>query len=531
MPVSPEHIVGRWLRKMGIIISPSLLKEQLNSHPDYPSLRSISDCLDNLGIDNAALVIDKERLNEVPLPFLAHDMARNRFIIIENTIEQISENTEFNKHWNGTALLAEKPEGWRNEENEKQIKAGRKKNQNTFFAVSLIILLVGLSLLNGFSWQMAGLLVTVLAGLGIAALIVQHELGISNEITEQLCSTGKNTDCDAVMHSKGSKLGKWLSPIAIGWADAGIIFFSSFLVTLVVAIYTGYTAVTGVLAVLSAAAIPFTFFSLYYQWRVIKKWCPLCLLTIAVLWLQFFLLFPALEGLIIDFIAAAFTSFVFISTAIIWLLLVKPALEKNKEFTDNNFRLLRFKNNYLVFEGFLYKQRKIDVTPFENDLQLGNPDAPVQIMVACNPYCWPCAKTHEVLHEFACKTDIGFTIRLTPKTNNREDKTTIAAEYLLQLLNGKGGEYKRQALHDWYSWMDVEKFKKQYVLSEINDVKVQLKQHEDWNREAKIEFTPTIFINGYELPKQYKATDLKNIIKNVEQNIETAVAETELTPA
>jgi uncharacterized membrane protein len=321
----PEHIVGRWLRKMGIVVSPSLLKEQLNTHPDYPSLLSISDCLDNLGIDNAALVIDKERMNEAPLPFLAHDTARSRFIIIENIREHISENTEFSKYWNGAALLAEKPECWRNEENEKQLKADKKKIQNIFLAVLLMIWLAGLSLLNAFSWQLAGLLLTAIAGLAVSVLIIQHELGISNEITGQLCGAGKNMDCNAVMNSEGSKIGKWLN-----WADAGVLFFSSFLISLEAAIYTGSTAVITVLAFLSAAAIPFTVFSLYYQWRVVKKWCPLCLLTIAVLWLQFSLLFPFLVSLTININAAAFVSIVFISSAIIWLMLLKPALEQNK---------------------------------------------------------------------------------------------------------------------------------------------------------------------------------------------------------
>lgn len=145
-----------------------------------------------------------------------------------------------------------------------------------------IFALATFSLINGCTWQTAALLGTTLGGFVVAISIVQQELGISNDLTERLCHAGKNTDCDAVMHSKGSRFAKQLA-----WADAGIIYFTGYSLLLVTAFYNNSAGSIYLLALLSVATIPFTLFSLYYQWRVVKKWCPLCLMTVAVLWVQF----------------------------------------------------------------------------------------------------------------------------------------------------------------------------------------------------------------------------------------------------
>ena len=522
MPAKPEQTVGRWLSGMGIQISPALLKKKLQSHTEYPSLLSITDTLDELCIDNAALQIDKERLQEVPLPFLAH--YGNEFLVITDIQTQVGGKPEFEKNWNGTALLAEKPDNWRNEENEKALAKENKRRQINLVSILAFAVLGGFSLYFGHSWQGAGLLLTGITGFAVAILIVQHELGISNELTEQLCAAGKNTDCDAVLHSKGSHLSKWLN-----WADAGIIYFSSYLLLLVILLYTGNTDGIFLPAVLSCAAVPFTLFSLYYQWRVVKKWCTLCLLTVAILWVQFALMLPAILTLwnsdflnIISVNNLLLAAFILAGISAAWILALKPELKRNSELEKTNFSLLRFKNNLEIFNALLKQQRKVDTIPFENDLQLGNPDAAVQVMVACNPYCGPCATAHEALHELAETKDIGLTIRLSVKAEDYEDKRTIAGKYIMQVVNNMGADFKRKVLHDWYALMDLKKFGEKYPLQKEAYVQQQMQEHEQWNKEAKIEFTPTIFINGYQLPKQYKTEDLKIFLRRIEKITETS---------
>ena len=485
--------------------------------------------MDELNIENRAFVVGKEKINEIPVPFLAHTVTRGgEFELITDIEKHIKRHPNFEKQWDGIAVLAEKPEHFENAENERMLQLEKRKRQVLWLFTFFIAALSFFPVTNNFSWQYSGLLLTTIAGLSITVLIVQHELGISNEFTEQLCAAGKHTDCDAVMASKGSKFPQWLNPIAIGWADAGIIYFSSVFLLLVISGFTGiFESKAIILSLLATCSLPFTFFSVYYQWRVVKKWCPLCLATVAVLWIQFGLLLPGFDRF--SFQATSlnetlFTLFTFCTLSVTWLLLIKPALQKNKELTDKNFSLLRFKNNPEVFTALLQKQRKVDTTPFEGaclpdrqDLQLGNPDADLQIMVACNPYCGPCAKAHKNLHELVETNDIGLTVRFLIKTENEDDRRLLAVKYILQLAKDKPIGYKRKLLHDWYEDMDFEKFSKKYAIDNGGVVDRFLKQNEEWCDATGIKFTPTIFINGYELPKQYRAEDLKIMFRNAEK--------------
>jgi len=529
-PVPLNHQISdtvyKWLKQSGIIASRSYIKEQLTTHPEYPSLLAISDTLEELGIENIALQIDKSRLLEVPIPFLAHDTARAGFMVIDNIDKQVKAKPEFENNWNGTALLAEKPGNWKHNENENQLKR-EKTTANSILASILIITgLALLGFLQVFTWTLALLLIFSWAGIGIATLIVQHELGISTELGDKLCGAGSNNGCDAVMHSKGSRMGNWISPVTIGWADAGIIYFAAYSLLLLIALYTNNPITP--LVLLSIAALPFTIFSLYYQWRVVKKWCRLCLLTVAVLWVQALFSLWQLNRELLKTILLKdilLTAFIFSIISAAWLLLVKSALQKNKQLLSENFSLQRFKNNPGIFKSLLKQQRRVDISPFENDLQLGNPEAAMQITVACNPYCGPCAKTHEVLHALAEKNDIGLTVRFTVKAADPEDKRTRAVQYMLQLLQGSNALQKRKLLKDWFEVMNYEKFiKKHPIPGHPPEVTEQLRQQEQWTKDTEIKFTPTIFINGRELPKQYQAKDLRFVIRQIEKTENSAVA-------
>ncbi|HMK26365.1 MAG TPA: vitamin K epoxide reductase family protein [Chitinophagaceae bacterium] len=525
----PE-LIKQWLHYQKMRVSSAFLKEKLLSHPDYPSLLSITDTLDDLSIENAAIEIDKETLHQVPAPFIAHVNAKGgHFILVTNTTKLLSKQPDFLEQWKGVVLLAERPASFHHPENEEWLKREKKNTWLKGLAIIVLTASVAFAVSLQFSWFLAGLVITTTTGLFASILIVQHELGVSNSITEQLCGAGKNTDCDAVLHSKKSKLFRWLN-----WADIGIIWFCSQFLLITVSLFTGIIqAMIPFLCVLCIATLPFTLFSFYYQWRVVKKWCTLCLLTIAVLWGQVILLLPEILTINFQYIPVSILGLIIFTGYIVftgWLLLLKPGLKERKEIKEKNHQLQRFKNNPEIFEALLYQQRTVNPIPLEHDLQLGNADAQIQIIVACNPYCGPCAKAHQQLQSLAEKNDIGFTIRFLVNADKPEDKRTRTVAYILQLLIGKGSDYKNKVLNDWYAIMDFEKFKQQYSPGKETAVSILLKQHEQWADTSKIFFTPTVFINGYEMPKQYSISELPNLIKILKEKTEQQAQEENIIP-
>lgn len=512
-----EVIVSNWLKKLEIPVSKGFIKNQIRSHPEYPSLLSITDTLDELSIDNASLVVDKERIGEIPVPFLAHITKGGGDLLLVTDIEKTKKKVpHFLNEWDGIVLVAEKPMELLHTENAKELAKEKKQRELQLFAVvSIIVLSLG-SLLTNFSWTAFALLATAMAGCFVGVLLIQHELGIDNAMTEQLCQTGKHTDCDAVLHSKKSKLFNWLN-----LPDVVLIWFSSLLLLLTVSFYTGNViASLEVIALLTACAVPVTLASLYYQWRVVKKWCTLCLLTIALLWMQAGILLPEVQ--INDFTSAharTIGSFIFAGLFIgqIWLLLFKSLLKNIKDSTIERFKLLRFKNNPENFKSVLLQQRRADITPFENDIEIGNRIAGLHIMVCCSLHCNPCTRAHKVLQEIADKGLIGLTVRFY-LSEDKNDPRINEVGYLLQVLSKKPTEYKRMAMNDWYRNMDFKKYKEKYPLTEEINISDQLEFHAQWTNKTEIKFTPTVFINGYQLPKQYEVEDLRNLLPRIAES-------------
>jgi len=497
---------------MQIPVSRGYLYDRILSHPDYPSIASITDTLDGLGIDNAALVADKEKIIELPVPFLALGYAKNESFTIVNDMLTFLRSAGF-KDWNGIVVVGERPALWSRKENSAWLEKEKRKMELFQWVIAACSLFVVAMIVFNFSWLTCILLLSSGAGLFVSTLLVQQDLGYASPIADQLCAAGKNIDCSAVTNSKGARL-----PFGFQWSEAGIIYFSSLFLILFIFLLTGNIAALGILSVFSFLSLFFTFYSLYYQWRIVRKWCMLCLLTLIVLWIQAAVLFSA--GFFPAFGASTASglmqvTFIILFTGTLWLLLCKPLLVDNKKLRNKNFELLRFRNNPAIFEALLKQQTVVDTTPFENDLQLGNASAPVQIIIACNPYCGPCAKAHEQLDSLLGNNDIGLTIRFTIHADNKEDRRTKAVEYILQCIPEKENynpEYKRQLLHDWFHYMDLDKFSKEYTPERENNVDDMLLQFDEWTKEAKIEATPTVFINGFKLPVQYSINDLVGII-------------------
>ena len=70
-----QHIsftVFRYIKELKIPLSFSSFTGSLETHPDYPSLLSITESLKKWKIDSLAIKIEPEKLDDLPTPFLAY---------------------------------------------------------------------------------------------------------------------------------------------------------------------------------------------------------------------------------------------------------------------------------------------------------------------------------------------------------------------------------------------------------------------------------------------------------------------------
>ena len=103
-----------------------------------------------------------------------------------------------------------------------------------------------------------------------------------------------------------------------------------------------------------------------------------------------------------------------------------------------------------------------------------------------------------------CCACIPFVLLLqcTPNTNRKETDTLADDSDSAMKIVGDWFE-KGKALKDEY-------FKDLGLDIERAEVEAEFQKHEAWKKKSEIRATPTVLVNGYKLPENYKIEDLQN---------------------
>lgn len=220
------------LRQLAVPVTATTINVTLESHPDFPSLYSISDTLKKWKVESIAMQTEAGKLNELPVPFIAHLKNKGGYFCIvtgvkKNIVWYVHENGKikgksravFLNEWSGVALLAEASE----RSGEKNYKTEREKEViqglRLPFIITCFLCLISIYTLtnlgNGPFLLWAVLAVLKLAGCFVTSLLLWAEVDKANPVLQQICSGTKNTNCNAVLSSKGAKLfslvsgGRW----------------------------------------------------------------------------------------------------------------------------------------------------------------------------------------------------------------------------------------------------------------------------------------------------------------------------------
>ncbi|HSY61890.1 MAG TPA: vitamin K epoxide reductase family protein, partial [Cytophaga sp.] len=465
---------------------------------------------------NNIIEVEKKQLLEIPVPFLAHCKSNGgEFVLVKNKDNLENQIPNFFERWTGLVLIANKPSNWKHAGNEESLKKEKKQKVNYGIIFGGLMTAIISPVVYSFTIQQALLILIAVTGLLVSILIMSKQLGIENKMVNQIC--GKGQGCGVIMNSQSNKL-----PFGITWSDLGIIWFAFFLLTLMISSYTSNRKdIYGLLFLFAMASLPFTLFSVYFQFRI-KNWCRLCLIIVGLLWAQFGVLFSASRTLFEKSLGLSIpllllTLFIGFTVTTLWLW-VKKIIQENKILKYENLLSKGFKNNIDLFIALLRSQRHLNVESFEDELQLGKTNAHLQITVVCNPYCKPCANAHEELSGLCEKNNMGLIIRFAIDAKDKQAKDTKAVEYILQYvkdLQSEAPSFMRKVLFDWYQWMDLEKFSNVYKPLKSNNVNRLMNMHSEWTRKNVIRFTPTIFVNGFQLPQGYTMKELQLLIPRI----------------
>ncbi|HKO81121.1 MAG TPA: vitamin K epoxide reductase family protein [Chitinophagaceae bacterium] len=524
------NVISQLLSQLQIQVTQTSIKEAIEEHPDYPSMLCISDSLGLWGIVNKSYKLNKEKLLHLPTPFITNLNSQGGIFI---TVSAISESSisyfdpfkkngmitrtidEFEKDWGEIALIVESANLSKEKNYEiKKQKEALKSLTIPFIVASgcllLLLLIISSLVLNHTNPFLSGALgIIKFLGCIITSILLWYEIDKSNPFIRQICSANGKTDCSAVLESRGAKIFNWLS-----WSEIGFFYFAGGFLFL---LFETSSNTLSILAWLNLAALPYCFFSIYYQWKVVKQWCPLCLAIQALLLLEFGFLFflywsqfssagfILTSHLILLFLTAFLLPVLFWSFSKFYFIQAKSG-EKYKQELD------RLKYNYQFFESLLSRQKKIENITDDLGIILGNLNGSIVITKVCNPYCDPCAKAHVIINELL-QANSGLKVQIIFNATNQEgDTRKEPVKHFMSIYKHSDQQQMHQALDDWYlsDIKDYEKFAAKYPISEKPEAQdEQITKMSNWCQKNRIEFTPTLFINGNQLPEIYSPADLK----------------------
>ena len=186
--------------------------------------------------------------------------------------------------------------------------------------------------------------------------------------------------------------------------------------------------------------------------------------------------------------------------------------EKWAKGAKRSFKKIKYNPN--VLRGLLTKSRKIENSTENLGILFFNDGARYDVVKVCNPYCEPCAKAHPILEELVEKGTINLRIIFNASLD-KDDLSKDPVNYFLTINDKEKENVTKKVLNDWYSsnQKDFNAFLNRFpALNKVDNNFEKIRDMAKWCIAEDIKYTPTIFINGHELPDEYSIEDLKEVL-------------------
>ena len=516
------------IKHFKIRVTETTVKEFLLAHPHYPSLKSVCDALTKWNVEHYPLNLELEEIKALEMPFIAHlKSGGGQFVFVEEIKngqvvyflsgnKRIEEGFEkFSEKLSGAVVVfeANKDSG---EKEYRQHRQNEILNKSllplgiiSLVAWAVFVFVSNAGIVNYQSGYLFwGLTATKITGLTASVFLVLHELKVHTPLADKICGLSSKTDCDTVLSSNASKVFGW-----INWADAGLVYFTG---TFLYLAGTNESSSLWVLALISALALPYPVFSIYYQAVKTKKWCPFCLIVQGVLIAEFILLLPVLLHATVSVAQVLQLAVSFLIPSANWFLFkaYRNTLQKHNKV---RYSYLGFKRNPEIFRFLLKNNRREEIPITQDSLVLGNPDAPVTITAFLSLYCNPCELAYKKLKVLLdncpdVKINAIFSIY-----NDEESQKLI--DYLYFLYKEKGSDITPGFLYKWYS--TDKKLRKSLYKKDLPDEYKLANEVGKTNKELfdkfKVTGTPTVYVQGYKFPTQFDYKDIEFYIDDIKQ--------------
>ncbi len=506
----------QYLERENISIDKTEFLFQVQSHPDYPTLLSISDTLTFFDIENGVLKLDFDSFEFLPNRFVTFLDDSSQLYLVERTQDHTYIYFDSNKiksldlfqlknNWREIVFLVEKPE------TEIIEKSNRKRIQLLFPALCTILLFVVLFLLKvDLKVYLFFIFPTVRIIFSIASL--KNLFGTKSDFFNNFCNISSTSSCSDVLSSKKWKLFEY-----INLSDVSFVFFVfQFFLFFFSIIINSINDFFQIQKIFLSLAMPVILLSIYYQMKIEKKWCPICLSISLILIVELVfihLLFSGDSRLSINYISITALNFSLVSYG--WYI-GRDSLTEHKNLKEFQLKANRFMRNYPLFKSSLLFKPKVELV--NSPIVLGNDSCKTEITIITSPFCGHCKTAHFILEKIyeSHREDIKIKIIINTNIDNQTEKKKVFFRILLSIYLQKGEREFIDALNYWFNNQSIElwleKYKMKYNQEQIDYL---YRVSNIWCEQNRFTFTPAIFINGYIYPKTHYREDLKFYINEI----------------
>ncbi|MEN0053134.1 MAG: vitamin K epoxide reductase family protein [Mucilaginibacter sp.] len=517
----------KYLQYLKIPITKSSVIQELERHPDSNSLFAISEVLEYWNVAHEAFKIQEDTLDDIPVPFIVFlDQNDGEFAVVNEVDERFVtlSNDKWNKYkmpratfkslFNSTILIAEKTEGAGLQDYKEKKRQELINQYRVPFVITVALLLLLLSLniqlsyLKSITAPVAILTLLKAAGVIISILLLIQSVDSNDPLISRLCKIGKKSNCNTILSSPAANLIKGIS-----WSEVGFCYFTG---TFLLLIFNSTSPVImSSLALFNLLCLPYTFYSIYYQWKIAKVWCPFCCSIQAIFWLEFFVFLPVQKSLsqlqLITMADVSTLIICFVLPSLLWIF-IKPLALKANELVSVKNDLVTFKYQRDLFEYRLSNQAQYRLLDRKDSIILGNSSLEKVITMVSNPYCAACKKAHVTLDELISVKD-NVTLQVVFSEGDIViDPERKAVKYFLGLSNTV--ENMALPIKHWYHTRGdkYNALTRSFPGADLDSTQEILDNQSNWCDRTNIVATPTIFINGRRLPHGYQIEDLKYLI-------------------
>lgn len=523
-----KTILEHFLDALEIDYTRHFAKALYQEHPHKYNMYGLKRMLDVYGIKSLGINVDTKDLTVLNYPCILH--IHGDFVIglscdaesvtyLHHGKKTTRSVDEFRRMWTGNALVVEEI----TEAVEPDYKEHRRDELismvKTYSIPLMLIFATLIGIVNNISFiGIFGItrIAMSLAGILICILLMEKQLFGESRYGDRVCSLFHHADCNSVLDGPMAKI------FGISWSEMGLGYFMANILLLSL-----YPSSSCFVAAINWIAILYGVWSIYYQWRVAKNWCVLCVIVQLIIWVMGITAFVSCLYMPFSIgITGSLLSCIVFAVCIMAIHQFATANVTEKERVNAIQQYRALKANGDVAKALFGKSEYYGTSLIDSSIIFGNPNAKMRVTILNNPHCNPCARMHERVEKLLGMKENDICVQYIFSSFNEELEDS--SRYLIYCYFSNS---KDEALYKFEQWYTKDKFNYKTIVAKEKDhihtamIDEEMEKHQMWREKTSLTATPTILVNGYKLPDEYGLEDVAMVVgyditeKNILQDI------------